>query len=77
MSTAAWDDFVARAQAMLADHEPPQPLCVHLPGYGTRSATLLAIGEAGLERYLHADGPPCQATLQPREDLVAALRAAR
>ena len=50
-----------------------QALCVHTPLYGTRSATLLAISERGVERYLHADGPPCQAPLCDRADLVARL----
>ncbi|MFK7992064.1 MAG: NRDE family protein [Sandaracinaceae bacterium] len=36
-----------------------QALCIHTPHYGTRSATLLALGAAGVERYLFADGPPC------------------
>jgi uncharacterized protein with NRDE domain len=40
-----------------------QALCVHTPSYGTRSASLLAIGNRRVERYLHAEGPPCQAPL--------------
>lgn len=36
-----------------------QALCIHTPHYGTRSATLLALGARGVERYLFADGPPC------------------
>lgn len=40
-----------------------QALCVHTPVYGTRSATLLAIGDGRVVHYLHAEGPPCQAPL--------------
>lgn len=35
--------------------------CVHLPTYGTRSSFLLSIGEQGEDdRFLYADGPPCE-----------------
>jgi uncharacterized protein with NRDE domain len=36
-----------------------QALCIHTPFYGTRSATLAAIGAGGTEALLWADGPPC------------------
>ncbi|HUQ02850.1 MAG TPA: NRDE family protein [Kofleriaceae bacterium] len=36
-----------------------QALCIHTPFYGTRSATLAAIGGGGTEALLWADGPPC------------------
>jgi uncharacterized protein with NRDE domain len=32
--------------------------CIHSAEYGTRSATILALGD-GVIDYLHADGPPC------------------
>lgn len=38
-----------------------QALCIHTPIYGTRSATLAAIGAAGTEALFWADGPPCTA----------------
>jgi hypothetical protein len=65
---------LARALADHERHEAPQPpggrldpdlarelqaVCVHTPGYGTRSATLLASNENGLQHYLFADGSPC------------------
>ena len=35
--------------------------CVHLPTYGTRSSTLLALGdESTVCRMLYADGSPCE-----------------
>lgn len=37
-----------------------QALCVHTPFYGTRSATILLLSSGRVERYLYADGPPCQ-----------------
>ncbi|MBZ0231221.1 MAG: hypothetical protein K8M05_02650, partial [Deltaproteobacteria bacterium] len=36
-----------------------QALCIHTPLYGTRSATLAAIGAGGTEALFWADGPPC------------------
>ncbi len=36
-----------------------QALCIHTPAYGTRSSTILALSERGVERYLYAEGPPC------------------
>ncbi|MBX3027647.1 NRDE family protein [bacterium] len=35
-------------------------LCVHLPGYGTRSSSVVAADAAGRLRYWHAPGPPCR-----------------
>ncbi len=32
--------------------------CIHSPEYGTRSSTILALGDHVID-YLHADGPPC------------------
>jgi uncharacterized protein with NRDE domain len=34
-------------------------VCIHTPGYGTRSSTILAAGRGEVIAYLHADGPPC------------------
>ena len=47
--------------AILGDHSMLglQALCIHTPVYGTRSATLAAIGAGGTEALLWADGPPC------------------
>jgi uncharacterized protein with NRDE domain len=67
-----WPELVPRAQAMLADHHGDllQALCVHTPSYGTRSASLLAIGPRGVAHYLHAEGPPCVSTLRDCSDLL-------
>ena len=35
-------------------------VCVRTPLYGTRSSTILGVGEAQIRLYLHADGPPDQ-----------------
>ncbi|MFH1463490.1 MAG: NRDE family protein [Pseudomonadota bacterium] len=37
-----------------------QALCVHLPGYGTRSAALVALRPGAVLDHRHADGPPCE-----------------
>ena len=36
-----------------------QAVCIHTPRYGTRSATIAAIGEDGVRALRWADGPPC------------------
>jgi len=59
----------ADLQRLLARHHPQsfEGLCVHLPEheYGTRSATVLSLGEApGDLRFWHADGPPCVTEFQ-------------
>ncbi len=70
----AWPAVVPALQAALADHArsdpPPSHLppeiareltavCIHTPGYGTRSSTIFAAGRGEVIAYLHADGPPC------------------
>ena len=43
--------------------------CIHSAGYGTRSATMLALGD-GVIDYLHADGPPCVTPFVDRKELL-------
>lgn len=39
----------------------PDPVCVHLEGYGTVSSTLLLMArDPKASRYLHCEGPPCR-----------------
>jgi uncharacterized protein with NRDE domain len=66
------DALIPRLAAVLADHatalDPrgPGSLCIHLPAYGTRSASVLILPDAGGSvRYFHADGPPCRVALAP------------
>lgn len=44
---------------------PFESTCLHMPeiGYGTRSSTLMELGER--VRFEHADGPPCETTYRP------------
>ena len=37
-----------------------QALCIHTPGYGTRSSAILALAPGRVAQYLAAEGPPCQ-----------------
>jgi hypothetical protein len=37
---------------------------VHTASYGTRSAMIVSVGDAGLPRVWVADGPPCRAPFQ-------------
>ena len=53
------EDWVDRAGDVLADHE--YGVCVHGDGFGTRSSSLVLVGDCG-SRYWFADGPPCEAT---------------
>lgn len=54
---------------LLVDHsdDAVEGTCVHIDarGYGTRSSTLVALGESPEStRLMHADGPPCQTSYQ-------------
>lgn len=81
-----WPEVVPALAAALADHTrvaPPAPshlaaeiareltaTCIHAPGYGTRSSTILAADPGRTLAYLHADGPPCTAPFVDRMALL-------
>ncbi len=48
--------WLERAGAVLGDHE--YGVCIHGDGFGTKSSTLLALGEE--PTFSFADGPPCE-----------------
>jgi len=50
------DEWLDRAREVIADHE--YGVCVHHDGFGTRSSSLVELGEA--RRYEFANGPPCE-----------------
>jgi uncharacterized protein with NRDE domain len=54
--------LLADHQLPLDDRRPFEQLCIHTPGYGTRSSSLLVLSGAPSEapRFLHAAGPPCR-----------------
>jgi uncharacterized protein with NRDE domain len=60
--------LVPGLRTILADHattldprgDAIDTLCVHLPGYGTRSSSIVAAPATGGLRYWHAAGPPCR-----------------
>jgi uncharacterized protein with NRDE domain len=62
-SGAGWLD---RAATAIADHE--YGVCIHGEGFGTRSSSLLALGEN--RRYRFAGGPPCETAFRPVEGQV-------
>jgi uncharacterized protein with NRDE domain len=81
----AWPAIVPALAAALADHTrvPPPPshlppeiareltaVCIHTPGYGTRSSTIVAAGRGEVIAYLHADGPPCTTPFADRRGLL-------
>jgi uncharacterized protein with NRDE domain len=55
-------DWLDRAKAVLADHE--YGVCVHDDAgrYGTRSSSLVTVGDDGHVDYQFAPGPPCEAS---------------
>ncbi|RQG96760.1 NRDE family protein [Natrarchaeobius oligotrophus] len=56
-SAAEW---LERAGGVLGDHE--YGVCLHRDGFGTRSSSLLALGEAATYRF--APGPPCRTSYE-------------
>lgn len=50
------DGWLTRAGEVLGDHE--YGLCLHGDGFGTRSSSLVRLGETS--RFEYADGPPCR-----------------
>lgn len=54
-------DWLDRAGSVLSDHE--YGVCIHGDGFGTRSSSLLSVGEE--TRYLYAQGPPCETAYEP------------
>jgi uncharacterized protein with NRDE domain len=57
-SHEAWLD---RAVDVLGDHE--YGLCVHGDGFGTRSSSLVTVGEGGAA-FRHSEGPACEAAFE-------------
>ena len=60
-------EWLDRAAGVLSDHS--YGVCVHRDGYGTRSSSLVSIGEAGTS-YRFADGPPCRTDYRTVESQV-------
>ncbi len=54
-------DWLDRAGDVLGDHE--YGVCIHENGFGTRSSSLIAIGEE--TRYWFTPGPPCETEYEP------------
>jgi uncharacterized protein with NRDE domain len=51
------DSWLDSARDVLRDHD--MDVCIHGDGYGTRSSSLITVGENGAT-YAFADGPPCR-----------------
>ena len=41
-----------------------QALCIHTPGYGTRSSAIVALAPGRVAHYLSSDASPCQGPYQ-------------
>ncbi len=51
------DGWRSRAESVLGNHE--YGVCIHGDGFGTRSSSIITLGEDGAS-YRFADGPPCE-----------------
>lgn len=47
-----------------------QALCIHTPGYGTRSSAILALAPGRVAHYLSSDAAPCQGPYQDATPLL-------
>lgn len=56
------EGWLDRAATVIADHE--YGVCIHRDQFGTRSSSLLYVGEDDV-RYRFADGPPCETAFEP------------
>jgi len=59
-------DWTRRAGEVLGDHE--FGVCVHGDGFGTRSSSLVRLGDAPAFEF--ADGPPCETPYETVEDMI-------
>jgi len=55
-------EWLDRASAAISDHE--YGVCLHRDGFGTRSSSLLFLGDDDVS-YQYADGPPCRTPYEP------------
>jgi uncharacterized protein with NRDE domain len=57
-----WPELAKGLQRLLADHALPgmDSLCIHTPGYGTRSSAIVALAPGRVAHYLASDTAPCQ-----------------
>jgi len=60
------DEWLDRAGETIADHD--YGVCVHHDGFGTRSSSLIGLGDR--RRYDYADGPPCRTAFERVESQV-------
>jgi len=72
------DGLAAICRAHDGGDGPRSDTCIHLgdeaTGYGTRSSTLLWLGEPGARsEWRYADGPPCETAYEDRSDVLHEL----
>ena len=53
------------------DGDPRASICCHVPGYGTRSSSIVALTADGGPIYRYSDGPPCEARFEDFSAVVA------
>lgn len=56
------NEWLDRASDAIADHE--YGVCLHRDGFGTRSSSLVRMGQTDVS-YWYADGPPCETAYEP------------
>lgn len=60
-------EWLDRAGDVVADHD--YGVCVHRDGFGTKSASLIRLGEE-IREFHFADGPPCETDFERVKDAV-------
>jgi hypothetical protein len=68
LQAGSWPALRAQLVATLSDHAGERPICLHGDLYGTRSASLVALGPDGVSVYEHAEGPPCSTPFRDVSD---------
>lgn len=56
------DKSIDDLKQILSRHAPvpERSVCLHRPAFGTRSASIVAVGGRRAPLYLHVEGPPCR-----------------
>ena len=73
---AAESKSIEDLKRILSRHAPvpERSVCMHRPNFGTRSASLIAVGGRRAPLYLHAEGPPCRVPWQDLSPERGAIR---
>lgn len=70
---ASADRAIETLAALLRGHgeDGSPPVCLHRDRFPTVSCSILALGDVGASRYLHAQGPPCVTPFEDCSELLS------